>query len=628
MKEKKEVIKTMTTAIKYAFAFCWRNAKSKTLVRVILATILPIFTYLTAETTKGLINVVNKLTVLYADKTPTVGEIFNSGLRWPFYLFVATLIGYAITRIFNWTTRSGWNMTLRYANQRELNEHRATLDVGRLRSKAYDDLSKRIQELGSGWVTRMSFSNEILALYTSLILFFAFGASLVWYKPIYAVILLITAIPMALAEFWLVSEWWQKSQDLTPVHKRRSVLEKAYQEINTFVQALMFNQMASLRREIDINTNGILGEYDKIRDKGKNREIFTHTLANLGLAVVVLYAIVSTIYTKGEPGTLIFIITAAKTFQNNLEEIISVLSNQWTNAKGVIMIEKDFLGLKPVLNIETKYAVKPKYSTIPTLELKNVNFTYPDAKNQVLKNVNFTIKPGTKVAIVGKSGSGKSTLLSLLMRHYDPTQGDVFAEGVNLRNIEPKDWNRIASALMQDPVVLENKLGNEICSSLPEEALNQQALDRSVLSANFDEVIRSKDKGYESQIGVEFSDGITFSGGEKQRLALSRILYAVYCDKVKVIILDEPDSKLDPESGQIIMDSLFGIKDATVIIITHHVSRAERCDNIIVMDKGEVAEQGTHKELFGMNGVYTSMYKKDQERLGLGHYGKKSSSEE
>lgn len=607
MQKLRETVSTMFLAARYSLSFCWRNSKKETIGRLVISASATLLLYLTIQSTGFIINEVHGSMGKFKgnDHVFADGNLLVSVIS----LITVLLLGVVVGRL-NWYYRSKWNQTLRFANQRELNNHRATLDVARFRSKEYDDLQKRISELPTSWQTRIWFSDEMFNLFTTLISFALFGASLLWYKPLYALILVLTALPMAIVEFRLVAMWWTLFQELVPQHKKRHVLEKSYHSVNSFVQALMFNQMPELSREISVNVGNVLDQYNYIRRISVRKEMLTHFLAIAGLCGVMVHAVWSTVVYAGEIGTLTIVMSAARTFQGNLEAVVSLIAEQWNSAKGVILIEKEFLGLKPV--IKTEYPVTPSFNIAPAIRFEHVSFSYPETNKPVLKDVSFTINPGTKVAIVGKSGNGKSTILALLMRHYDPTSGSVFAGDVNLRNIEPKDWGNVASSLTQEYVVIERRVGEEIASSRLDLPMDRDAVVASARFANFDEVIESDPKGYDSQIGVEFG-GRDFSGGERQRLALARVHYR----GTPILILDEPDAKLDPESAQKVIDRVFALKGITVVMITHHVSRAERCDKVIVMGKGEVVEQGTHNELLAKNGVYARMHNKDRKRLGL-----------
>lgn len=604
----KEAIVTIIVATKYSFLFCWRNSKKETVARIFISITMVFIGYIAMQANGAIINAIQKSIGIFKEGISFSGLI-KSGLIAPVVFMVATLLLRTILGKLSWFYRDKWERSLNFANQREVSNHKATLDVAMFRSKKYDDLVNQIQELPSGWRTRSKFSNEMLSLFGSLVSFVLFGASLLWYKPIYAGILLATAIPMIITEFKLVSLWWNLSQSLVPQHKKRSVLERSYRSTGAFVQALMFNQMPILRKEIDINVGGILDSHNKIRRISLRKELFSRSIAVTGLCGVIIHSIWSIVSFGGDIGSFTIIMMASKTFQGSLEEIVSLVADQWSSAKGIILIEKDFFSLKPI--IKTDYPVTPRFDMVPRIRFDQVSFKYPDTDQLVLKNVSFTIEPGDKVAIVGKSGNGKSTILGLLMRHYDPTSGAVYADKINLQNIEPSVWSNVASALTQEYTVLERRIGEEIASSRPDQPIDMESVSASARFANFDEVITEDPHGYDSQIGIEFG-GREFSGGERQRLALARVHYR----GTPILVLDEPDAKLDPESAQKVIDAVFALKDTTVIMITHHVSRAERCDKVIVIEKGKIAEEGTHSELMCKNGIYASMHGQDKDRLG------------
>jgi ABC-type multidrug transport system fused ATPase/permease subunit len=324
---------------------------------------------------------------------------------------------------------------------------------------------------------------------------------------------------------------------------------------------------------------------------------------------VIVHTIYSTITSGTEVGTLTIIIAAARTFQGNLESIVSLIAEQWNSAKGVILIEEEFFGTKS--SLITPFPVVPRFDITPTISFRDVCFTYPDSQKPVLNDVSFTIRPGTKTAIIGESGNGKSTLMALLLRQYDPSSGVIDVEGVHLKNIDPKDWSNIVSGLTQDYTILERRIGEEIASSRLDKDADPNLIMESAKFACFDGVISADQKGIDAQIGTEHG-GREFSGGEKQRLALARVYYR----GTPVLVLDEPDAKLDPVSANKVMENIFALKGVTVIIITHHVSRSERCDHVIVMSKGRVIEQGSPLELKEKGGHFVAMIQSDRKRQG------------
>ncbi|MES3005083.1 MAG: ABC transporter ATP-binding protein [Patescibacteria group bacterium] len=610
LSELKETMMTLFLATKYSLAFCWRNSRGATMFRIVIAVCTTLLMYLGIQSNGFMINSVQNSIGKFSPTDSFYKVFVEGGILYP-VLFISGVIlfGMFLSR-FNWYYRSKWNQTLRFANQRELNNHRATLDIARFKSKEYDDLSKRIQELPTSWQTRIWFSDEMLSLFTTSVSFVLFGASLLWYKPVYALILVVTSLPMMFTEFRLGALWWGLFEKMVPHNKKRSVLERPYHGPTAFAQALMWNQMSPLRRKIDINIGEVVNEYDSIRSTVLKKEIVTNFFAIAGLCGILVNEILFTVTHAGQIGTFTVIFAAAKTFQGNLESIVTVIANQWNNAKGVILIEKDFLGLKPL--VQTEYPVVPSFENTPRIRFEDVKFIYPESENEVLRGVNFVIEPGSKTVILGKSGNGKSTLLHLLMRQYDPTSGNIFVGETNLRSIEPNVWSNVVSALMQEYTVLERKIGEEIASSRLDEPVDMDRVAESARFAHFDGVVSSDPDGYESQIGVDFG-GRDFSGGERQRLALARVHYR----GTPILILDEPDSKLDAESAQKVIDQVFALSGVTVIMITHHVSRAERCDKVIVMGEGRVVEEGTPSELLAKGEIYASMLQKDRERAGL-----------
>jgi len=598
MNKAKENLLTFYWATRYSLAFCLKHARRDTKIRLMISVISTLVLYLSISSVGAIIN-----SAQHAHGNVRV-------IIWPVAFFALVRFLELVSGRANFYFQSKWAHGLRAASQHDLDMHRGSLDVACFRSKRYDDLDKQIRELPYGFYTRINFSEQMITIFSLFASFVLFGGALLWYKPMYALVLLVVAIPKMVSEFGMVSMWWSLYEKHVPHYKVQNVLSKAFHGPTTFVQAKIFNQIAPLGKTLWTREEHVIETYNKARLVSMKKKLGPSVLGILALVGIITHSLYVTIVMGGAFGTLSVIIASANTFQGNLNSIMMLLAEQWNSAKGVILIEREFKGLKPLL--ATLDPVIPEF-TIPHLRFDRVSFAYPsEPDKEVLHEVSFDIVAGTTVAIVGPSGNGKSTLQALTMRHFDPTRGAIYADDINLRNIEPSVWNTFVCSLTQDYAILERLVGEEIASSRLDEDVDRERVKTSAEFAYFHDVVLEDKEGYDRQIGTDF-DGREFSGGEKQRLALARMYYR----NTPIIILDEPDARLDPDSAERIMRNVFAIKDKTVIIITHHVSRAEQCDKVIVMGKGVVAEQGTPQELMARGGMYARMCESDKKRLGI-----------
>jgi ATP-binding cassette subfamily B protein len=588
---------TMYEASRYSLTFCLKHKRRETLARLIISVASTLVLYLGIQSVGLIINAVQ-----HSGGKPEV-------LVWPVAFFAGVLFGDLICNRALTYYQSKWTHELRIANQQDLDKHRGSLDVACFKSKRYDDLEKQIDQLPYGWYTRVAFSEQMITIFSLLISFMLFGSMLFWYKPLYALVLIAVAVPKMFSEFSLVSMWWALYESHIPNYKELGMLKRVFKQPTAFVQGKIFGQMEPVSIVVEAKDQSIIDSYNKARSSVARKKIATSVIAIFGLVLVVGHASRTVILTGGAIGTLSIVISWARTFQGNLNSIMMLMAEQWNSAKGIILIEREFKGLKPLL--VTLDPIVPDFKN-PHIRFDRVSFAYPsEPEKEVLHEVSFEIQAGMKVAIVGKSGNGKSTIQALLSRHYDPTKGAIYADDINLKNIEPKTWNNYVCSLTQDYSILERRVAEEIASSRLENAMDMERVQASSGFAHFHDVALEDEEGYGRQIGTDFG-GREFSGGEKQRLALARMHYR----DTPIIILDEPDARLDPDSASKIMENVFAIKGKTVIIITHHVSRAEHCDWVIVMGKGVIAEQGTPAELMARGGVYAEMCESDKKRLG------------
>lgn len=590
----------------YSCRFCLRNNKKDTLLRIASALLNPVFSFLVLYAT-GLIVSSTQKEISAKNSNQTLVELVTGEFSTPLMIFITASLLSIIVSMFGWSINSRLVQTLRYANNEEIQSHRVRLGVARIKSREFDDLERQINELPSSWFTRVTFGGELLSVLTMVVSFITYGASVFASSPIYIAVLVVCSLPRVIAEFSRVNKRWELYQRMMPKHKERSVMERPFKRTLSMTQAVMFNQVQTLKAQIKDNRDSILLEYEKDRKETIRTHGLAHSIAVLGISGMIAHAVWNLVRTSGDIGSLTVLIVSARTFLSNLNDVIATIAGQWNSAKVVLLIEEEFFNMKSL--VQTPHSVEPDFEGTPTICLKDLCFAYPDSDQLVLKNINLTFKPGQKVAIVGKSGSGKSSLVSVLMRHYDPTSGDVLVGDVNLRNMTPETWSKYAAALTQSFAIESRTLGREISASRLNEPVDLERVTESCRFAQFEGVVSSDELGFDRQIGTEFG-GKDFAGGECQRIALARVHYR----GSRILILDEPDSKLDALTAEKVMDAIFNLKGVTVILITHHVAYAKRCDMVAVLEDGEVAECGSPKELMIKEGSYARLLKKAEKR--------------
>lgn len=237
------------------------------------------------------------------------------------------------------------------------------------------------------------------------------------------------------------------------------------------------------------------------------------------------------------------------------------------------------------------------------VEFKQLSFTYPSQDKPALRNINLSVRSGEVVALVGKSGSGKSTLVNMLTRFYDADQGDIFIDGISIRDYRLHNL-RSHMALVNQQVTLFNDTvaGNIAYGSL--QARDIESIRRVTDAAYATDFIEQLPDGFNTMIG---ESGARLSGGQRQRLAIARALLK----DAPILILDEATSALDNESEHFIQAALDIVMDGrTTFVIAHRLSTIEKADRIIVMDHGEIVEQGTHSQLLEQKGHYARLHAK------------------
>lgn len=466
-------------------------------------------------------------------------------------------------------------------------------------SEFYDKLERaRIQTAG-----RVGLISNALGEVQSLISIATLVAGLIYFEPYLIILLVLSIIPSFINEIWFSQQQYSLARGWTAERRELDYLRFIGANNQTAKEIKLFGLTDFIVDRFK-NLSNEYYELNKTLAVKRSALGFVFnvlgTLSYYGAYIFIIYRVISGVITLGE---LTFLSGTFNRLTRNLQDFFS----KFTRITESALYLKDYFEFIDI-SIEPKHTEDmPLPEKIKTgFEFRNVHFSYPDSDNEILKGVSFQINVGEKMAFVGQNGAGKTTLTKLLLRFYEPTQGEILLDGININRFKKDKFQEFFGVIFQDFYRYEFTVRENIAIGDIDEINNDAKIKKAAELSLANQVISELRKGYDQQLGKRFYRGQELSGGQWQKVALAR----AYMKDAEVMILDEPTSALDAKAESDVFERFIGLtKDKTSIIISHRFSTVRQADRILVLDEGKILEVGSHQELMTNASLYAELFK-------------------
>ena len=483
-------------------------------------------------------------------------------------------------------------------------EHAARLDLTTYEDPVFYDRLERARVQATD---RLAMIQQMGRLLQQGVTTLVFSAALAWASPWLVLLLALGVLPSFLSETHYAFLGYAKNFRQTPIKRQMDYLREVAgtregaKEVKLFgLNKFFVGRFQAMARQIyleDVSLSrsklivgGLLG-----------------IVGTLGYYGAYVYVIWRTLAGGYDIGQFTFLTAAIQQASSNLQQVFST-------ASGIADQALFLTDLLAFFEMEPTVQSKPNGLLLPQpirkgFEFRNVSFAYPGTTRTVLKNFSLTLSPGERIALIGENGQGKTTVVKLITRLYDPTEGEILLDGVNLRDYSLEDLHHNISVIFQDFMRFEMTARENIAVGRIDETgqppTEQSDIESAAHKSLADTVVSKLPGGYDQMLGRRFEGGTELSGGEWQKIALAR----AYLRDAQLLILDEPTAALDARSELEVFERFAELTQGKMaLLISHRFSTVRMADRIVVLSGGQLIEEGNHQNLMALGGIYASMF--------------------